>query len=49
VLPLRVEQKLFAIGRHGSAEVVGHRFVHAQVGDDAKGRCQVDARLFFEG
>ncbi len=49
MLPLRVEQKLFAIGRHGRAEMVGHRFVHAQMGDDTKGRRQVDARLFFVG
>jgi len=47
VLPLRVDQKLFAIRRHGRAEMVGHRLVHAQMSDDPKGRRQVDARLLF--
>ena len=47
VFPFRIQQEFFAVRRDGRAKVVGHRFVHPEMGDDTKGRRQVDARLFF--
>ncbi len=38
-----IEQKTMRLARQHGAEMVGDRFVHAQPGGPAKGRCQVDA------
>jgi len=45
VAPLRIHQEFAAIGRDGGAEVVRDSLVHAEPGDDAERRREIDAEL----
>jgi hypothetical protein len=45
--PLRIHQEFSAVSRDGGAEVVRDSLVHAEPGDDAERRSEINAELLF--
>ncbi len=45
VAPFGIHQEFAPVRRHRGAEMVGDGFVHSQLGDDAEGGGEVDAKL----